>query len=91
MELKPSNFWGRHGVTAGVARSLRHGDGGVKDGCLTRNGPHFREQRDAGRQKHRQHRINHNLSQIRLHYGGRGALPSVFRAAHQENGARGIL
>lgn len=87
MELKASNFQGRHGGTAGAACSLRHGGGGVKDGCLTRNGPHFRGRRDARRQKHRQHRINHNLSQIRLHYGGRGALPS----AHRENGTGGIL
>lgn len=71
IELKASNFWGRHGGTAGVARSLRHGDAGVKDGCLTCNGPHFGERRDAGRQKHQQHLINHNLSQIRVHYRGR--------------------
>ena len=31
-------------------------------------GPIFRAPYDAGRLKHRQHLINHNLSQIRIHY-----------------------
>lgn len=65
--------WRARSPARPLARSLRHGDGGVKDGCLTCNGPHFRERRDAGRQKHQQHLINHNLSQIRIRCGGEAA------------------
>lgn len=41
--------------------------------------PIFRELYNAGRRKHRQHLINHNLSQIRIHYHQEvgGPFPSV--------------
>lgn len=48
---------------------LCHGAWGVTDGRLTCNGSHFRrELYNTGGRKHRQHLINHNLSQIRVHY-----------------------
>lgn len=54
--------------------------------------PSLRELYNAGRRKHQQHLINHNLSQIRIHYHQEvgGPFP-CFRAASLENATRGIL
>lgn len=41
IELERSNFWGRHHGPACMALPLCHGDWGVTNGRLTRNGSHF--------------------------------------------------
>ncbi len=94
IELEQSNFWGRHHGPARMALSLSfcHGDWGVTDGRLTCNGSIFRELYNTGRRKHRQHLINHNLSQIRIHYHQEAGGPfPLFLAASEENETRGIL
>lgn len=54
--------------------------------------PIFGELYNAGRWKHQQHLINHNLSQIRIHYHQEAGGPfPCFGAAWEENETRGIL